>query len=202
MDNESQTLLTPSTILAECENCLMTGGYRVARDLPDVPLPKRYYLFAEDPFGIVGLVVYEMLRDLLISWPEAQSAIAELLTRTLGQTDPKRWEGYLVLITSAPAGPEHRAELDKIRYDTSRLRKLVITGDELTVVSDIKRALMRLLPLDIEQQHIEIGSMLDYLPGLLAKRGIDEEAVHVLIDAFIEQQPLVPRLHEYLEEKK
>ncbi|CAN5532417.1 hypothetical protein BH24ACT24_BH24ACT24_00520 [soil metagenome] len=111
--------------------------------------------------------------------------------------DPKSWEGYLVLLTPGSASGDEVQSLSSIRYDISRVRKLVATGDELKQISDVHRTLLPLLPLEAAPTGDGDGSVLDLLPSLLASQGIDAGAVKSIIDAFAAQQPLVESLHEY-----
>lgn len=111
--------------------------------------------------------------------------------------DPKSWEGYLVLLTPGSASGDEGQSLSSIRYDISRVRKLVATGDELKQIRDVERTLLPLLPLEAAPSGDGEGSVLDRLPSLLAGQGIDAGAVESIIDAFAAQQPLVESLHEY-----
>ena len=86
----------------------------------------------------------------------------------------------------------------QIRYNTSRVRKLLATGDELRSVADVERSLLPLLPLSgdagLSEQQEEV---MDLLPDILAKQEIAPNAVRVLLRAFIDQRPLMESLHEF-----
>ena len=83
-----------------------------------------------------------------------------------------------------------------MRYNTSRLRKLVATGDDLKLSSDVERVLRLLLPLYSEDISLRQNSALDLLPGLLAAQMIPENVTRILIDAFKKQAPLLEQLHQ------
>ena len=87
------------------------------------------------------------------------------------------------------AGSEPAAQA--IRYDTSRVRKLVATGDELSQLSDIERALLPVLPIQSEIAPEAETSALDVLPEILAQKGVSAEAAKSLIRAFSKQESLM-----------
>lgn len=189
-------LLTTTNIMAAVSQILRNGGYtRIDEDsLPSFWSSERIRLF-EDPYSIVAVVVYETWKNLSSDWMKAQAALVELISEHVPRDDAKAWDGYLVLLT--PSIAPSQADVAKIRYDTSRVRKIVSTGEELKRLSDVEISLLPLLPFGEEGQAHEEESILDILPGLLAEKGIAEEAVRVIIEAYYEQQPLVERLHNY-----
>ena len=102
----------------------------------------------EDPYSVVSLIVYEAWSELASSWTDAQAELVELMSAYMTSADPKSWEGYLVLLTPGSASGDEVQSLSSIRYDISRVRKLVATGDELKQISDVERTLLPLLPLE------------------------------------------------------
>jgi hypothetical protein len=188
--------LTPTDILAAASDVLTAGGYRRAPRDEQVQWPSQNARLFEDAYGIVGVVVYDTWQALSETWLEAQASLIETMSNFVTSSDPKAWEGYLVLFTPSVLAGEARLEAERIAYDTNRVRKLVATGEELRALSDVQRALLPLLPLD----EVQIGpeaAALGLLPEILAAKGVEREAVDIVIDAFIDQQPLVERLHEY-----
>jgi hypothetical protein len=103
--------------------------------------------------------------------------------------------GYLALLTPSPAPITARSRIAQIRYDTSRVRKLVATGDELQTLDDVEKALLPLLPLPVEAQLEAGAALLDRLPVLLAGRSVDSEATHVVVEAFLHNDSILERLH-------
>ena len=187
--------LTTTNLLAAASGLLLSGGYQQVheRSVDDRWRASNVRLF-EDRFGIVAIVVYETWRDLLSRWPDAQAALVDLISQNVSSNDAKAWEGYLVLLT---LGVGSHSEVNTIRYDTSRVRKLVATGDDLRILADVERALLPLLPLGDVPLVAEQDSALEMLPQLLQRRNIPEEAVRLIVLAFREQQPLLEQLHRY-----
>jgi len=92
--------------------------------------------------------------------------------------------------------PSEGTEIEALRYNTTRLRKIVATGDDLRTPTDVERVVRPLLPLGQEQARPSQESALDLLPKLLADQGISKETTRLLIEAFREQSPLLERLHQ------
>lgn len=193
--------LTAEALLAEAHELLERGGYRVLRDVEEMlGIPSERGFLAEDKYGIVCVAVYRTWSDLSSAWPETQTALVAAISRQFTRAEAKAWDGYLVLLTPASLGPEAREEADQIRYDTSRIRKLVATGEDLTALSDVERVLLSLMPLESAEATIEDdASLLAVLPDLLAQGGIDHTAVHTVVEAFRRREPLLEALHRQLE---
>lgn len=188
--------LTPTDILAAASSYLTEGGYRQVEDVALGELPGGNARLFEDVYGIVAVVVYDTWRDLSASWPEAQATLVELISKYVGRGEAKAWDGYLVVFTPSVLSAEARLEAETIRYDTSRVRKLVAAGDQLGTLSDVERALLPLLPLEAYVALEEHESVLERLPELLARRDLPEGAVRSVIQAFAEQLPLVEHIHD------
>lgn len=186
--------LTPTDIIAAASQVLSVAGYR------QVSEPSKHWetstsrLF-EDEYNIVGIVVFDTCGELLQAWTDLQGSLVDLISKHIGQAEAKSWDGYLVLLTSGVA-PSEEAEIEAVRYNTSRLRKIVATGEELRTVTDVERVLRPLLPLRDEPAATDNTSALDVLPRLLAEQGIAQDTTRVLVDAFRSQSPLIERLHE------
>jgi hypothetical protein len=189
--------LTSSNLLAAASDILASGGYQ----LVDPPRVERWPITSarllEDSYGVVAVVVYETWADLATGWPTAQGALVELMSAYLTSAEPKAWEGYLVLLTPSVLPHASRLEAMNIRHDVTRVRKLLATGDELSTLADLERVLLPLLPLNIESTLEEQESVLDVLPTLLARRGLAEDAMALLIDSFRRNEPLIERLHTH-----
>jgi hypothetical protein len=190
---------TTTQLLAEASRLLEEGGYRAAQGYPDwVSGSSRLY---EDEYNIVGLVVFSTCAELLKAWPDLQASLVEVMSRTIGQGEAKSWDGYLVLVTPGIA-PTEAVELESVRQNTNRLRKLVATGEILSTTFDIARVLKPLLPLKDFQSAATGASALDGLPALLAKKGIPEDTTYALVRAFESQQPLVEAMHKQREQSE
>jgi hypothetical protein len=196
----TETELTPATILAEAARILAAAGYYIDRDTESkLSLPPERALLAEDKYGIVAVVVYDTWTDLAVSWAPAQAAIVGAVSDAYTRLDRKAWDGYLVLLTPAfPSAGDTTPQ--QIRYDISRIRKLVATGDDLRSISDISRTLAPLLPLALDTADIdESQSLLDELPSRLAEAGIPPDVAEIAVAAFRDQRPIVEELHRHLE---
>lgn len=144
---------------------------------------------------MVGVAVFTTCAELLRSWTDLQGSLVDVLSQRVGLAENKAWDGYLVLLTIGMA-PSGDSDIEAVRYDTTRLRKLVATGEDLGVEDAVERLLSPLLPLRLEQSSIKQGSVLDLLPDLLAERDITRSTTGVLVKAFVDQKPLMEALHQ------
>jgi hypothetical protein len=192
MSNTS-TGFTSTELIASAAQALIGGGYRQITDLFkewDTPTSRLF----EDPYTVVGVVVFNTCGELLRAWPDLQGSLVDVISRHVGKAEAKSWDGYLVLLTAGLA-PSEAAEIEAVRYNTTRLRKLVATGDDFQGATDLQRVLSPLLPLIQDGAKLSQESALDLLPGLLAQQGIPMETTQLLLDAFREQAPMLERLH-------
>jgi hypothetical protein len=185
--------LTSSQLLAGASETLLAGGYSAAPE-PSSWTSGSTRVF-EDAYGIVAVAVYETWADLALLWPDAQAQLVELISEYLARPEAKAWEGYVVLLTSAVPPLEARSTITDIRYDTGRVRKLVATGDELQTLDDVKRALLPVLPLEVEAPADTGSGLLDRLPELLAAQGVDQDLTRIVVNAFSENETLLEKLH-------
>ncbi len=188
--------LSATQIMAAASSILVRGGYRQAQaGLGDEWTDESARLF-EDPYSVVAVLVFPTWAELKDRWTQAQASLVGVITQSISSADPKVWEGYLVLLTPSTAGPD-RATLDSVRRDTSRVRKLVATGEELRHLLDVEQLLGPLLPLDVNHaQKMVPEDPLNYLPSLPALGNVPREAIKVIVDAFRYQQPMLDRLHQ------
>ena len=196
---ESPISFTSTDLIAAASRTLINAGYKQIKGRGedwDTPTTRLF----EDVYAVVGIVVFETCTELLETWPDLQASLVDVISRHIGKEESKSWDGYLVLLSPGIA-PSERFAIDDIRYNTTRLRKLVATADDLKNSTDVERILRPLLPLPQEPANLGQESSLDLLPRLLASLDIPEEATQVLIDAFREQSPLLERLHQQWDEK-
>lgn len=187
------TMMTPTDLIAASTSVLEAGGYQPIREgFPEWNTTSTR-LF-EDKYNVVGIAVFTTTAELLQSWADLQGALVDVISRNVGQTENKSWDGYLVLLTTAVA-PASDASIEDIRSDTTRLRKLVATGEDLVAPGDVERLLRSLLPLRDPQGSIGQRTALDLLPELLEEQGINKSTTKVLVKSFIEQEPLMEALH-------
>jgi hypothetical protein len=190
--------LTPVALLAEAADVLSVASYRVERDAERFLniSPERAFI-AEDKYGVVVVVVYDTWHDLARGWPSAQARAVDLLSDRFTRLDRKAWDGYLVLLTPALVA-EADATVHEIRYDTSRVRKIVGTGEDIRSLSDVERTLLPLLPLVQDAVEVDEGaSPLQELPERL-EQSVPRDLVEAAVHAFSEHRPIVEELHRHL----
>lgn len=192
--NGPSAVPTPTGLLSAAVGVLTDSGYRLVTGKSSDWETASSRLF-EDAYSVVGVAVFATCRELLRRWPELQESLVDVISRHVMATEGKAWDGYLALLTPAVA-PSERAAIEAIRYDTARLRKLVATGDDLTVETDVERILRPLLPMTAGDGEVGDDAALLLLPTLLADHGIDESVSRSLIEAFTRHTPLMEALHE------
>lgn len=188
--------LTPTDLMAAASNYLGEAEYAQVGPQRLDGLDTHGGRFFEDGYSIVMLLVYDTWVELQRGWGEAQASLIDLISANLSRAESKSWDGYLVLLTPDPCPVSQRGEIDAIRYDTFRVRKLVAAGDELGSLLEVEEALLPLLPMKGHFAAAEQSSVLDLLPGILASHGIPGEASERLLGAFRDQESLVEALHE------
>ena len=191
---DSPTSFTPTDLIARASQVLSDGGYQSIRQRFSEWDTSTSRLF-EDEYNVVGIVVFDTCSELLRAWPDLQGSLVDVISRHVGQGESKSWDGYLVLLTPSLA-PSEGTEIEAIRYNTTRLRKIVATGEDFRSPTDVEHVLRALLPLGQEQASLKQESALDILPKLLADQGISQETTRLLVEAFREQSPLLERLHQ------
>lgn len=174
------TELTNVEVLGAVTEVLLGSGFEVGPEL-HLSAGSQVRCF-EDPVSIVGIVQYQSWSELRDGWIEAQSVLVDLLSQRLDRSDPKSWEGYLVLLTlDQPTDP---VQADDIRRDTTRLRKVVATGADMSQVSHVEDALLPVIPLLDGTLRSGSGSILDRLPELLQAKHIDPNLTRQVVQAF------------------
>jgi hypothetical protein len=185
--------LTPIQLLAAVSSVLTSNGY------VEVAVPESKTSSArifEDAFGIVAVNVYETWGELSSKWHIAQGEFVDLISDHLRRGEPKAWEGYLVLLTPTLVGEGETLEITKVRNDTTRVRKLVASGNDLTTLDDVQTALLPLLPLPINESiSADESNLLVLLPELLQASGIQPRLTEAALNAFASNDSIVERLH-------
>ena len=92
----------------------------------------------EDEYNVVGIGIFDTCGELLQAWPDLQGSLVDVISSQVGHEEGKSWDGYLVLLTPSVA-PSDNAGLEAVRHNTTRLRKLVATGDDLQSPTDVER---------------------------------------------------------------
>lgn len=185
--------MTSSAIMAAATDVLSKNGYVQARIEPSQWDAETARLF-EDAYNVVGVVVFETVGELLRSWADMQGALVSVMSSRVGIHESKAWDGYLVLLTPSQSESD-ASEVEAIRYDTTRVRKLVGTGKDIGGPADVHRILSGLLPLPTAAIVADEGSALDALPELLNGRDIPVSATRTIVSAFREHQAMLVSLH-------
>jgi hypothetical protein len=188
--------LTATELLAAATDVLGKAGYKQVATRSSSGWPDRTSRLFEDSYGIVAVLVYETWSELAETWADAQAALVQTMSTYIRANEPKAWDGYLVLLTGGVSGDLVNSRADDIRRNTTRVRKLVGTGDEMRSLSDVEIVLLPLLPLDLGKTIANQAPILDLLPGILSRHGIPQDTSEVLIKAFRDQQPIMERLHQ------
>lgn len=111
----------------------------------------------EDEYSVIAVWAFESVEELVGGWGAAQDHVVDFLGANVVATDPKSWDGYLILVAMDGVPEELVAELSAIRSDTRRVRKLVLTADDLPsrvfdpleLAPQVRRTLAPILDLDL-----------------------------------------------------
>jgi len=184
---------TTTELIAAASELLARGGYQAVQERFPEWNTSSSRLF-EDDYSVVGITVFQTCMELFDSWPNRQGSLVDVISQRVGAAEKKAWDGYLVLLT--PGFSADNLKIEEIRYNTTRLRKLVGTAEDLSTASDVARLLRPLLPLQTEKGSFASRSALDLLPGILARHGISQSTTTELVKAFIDRDSLMERLHK------
>lgn len=190
--------ITPTEVYGAASSLLTSNGFSVA---PEITISSGETLRVfEDELSVVGVIQFDTWQALERLWMDAQVALVELISDRLERTDPKAWEGYLLLFTlDRPPGA---LAVDSIRRDTTRLRKVVTTGTELESISQVERALLPVLPLLPEGSGSGQEDVLARLPALLlAGDGPAPELTESVIAAFEDNGLLMEAVWDWRREQ-
>lgn len=112
----------------------------------------------EDEYSVIAVWTFASVEDLVAGWGAAQDHVVDFLGANVIATDPKSWDGYLILVAMDGVPEALVAELSNIRSDTRRVRKLVLTADDLPsrvfdpleLAPHVRRTLAPILDLDLD----------------------------------------------------
>lgn len=179
-------------LIAASRELLYKNGFRIASDLRFDSLPTNRALVAEDDYSVIAIVAYETFSELQSEWPGAQADLVNLLAQRLARSSPKAWDGYLVLMCVGSS--TNRNEITEIERDTTRVRKIVATGEMLHTTTDVARVLDPFLPLIISKPDPELPDVLATIPELLRK-DVPVAVTEAVIDAFRNLEPPLEKIH-------
>lgn len=188
--------LTQTGLFAAATEFLLEADYRPVPENVVAEYGLESGRVFEDPYGVVAVIVYGTWEQLWGSWPDHQEALVSLMSAYVPSAEAKAWEGYLVLLTLGGVSEEAELGANEIRYDMSRVRKLVGIGDELRSLSDLERVLRPLLPIRPRALPSGSESALDLLPDLVSSAELSADVVRTAITAFVESRPIVEAIHD------
>ncbi len=172
--------LNQSQTVGEATRLLQDAGFQQAEPV-DLEPTGELRVF-EDARSVVGVVFFRSWTELASDWPSAQAALVDRISSQFRRSDAKSWDGYLVLLTS---DEEPTAEaVAEVRRDTSRLRKLVGTGSDLTSIESIAGVLLPVLPLELEGAESMQSSLLERIPAMVEAYGVEPELAAAAIASF------------------
>lgn len=184
--------LTTSQLESAIAEVLTEAGY-VEVESSALGLLDRLF---EDEYGIVAVAVFSELALLVSQWPDAQGEFVDLLSAAFDRSEPKAWEGYLVLATLDDPTADISGAVAAIRRDIRRVRKLVITGSEIPSLSSLAMALLPVRPLDTREEEIPPGNLLEVLPATLEESiGVERRITASVVGAYLENEPLMEAIH-------
>ena len=193
------TQFTVTALVAAASEILDGAGFKAVNPSVTGPWRATEARVYEDAYSIVCIAIYETWSDLWSLWADDQATLVSLISRHFSRVDAKAWDGYLVLFTPSvvPASARHNAV--GIQRNTVHVRKLFGSGDELQTVDAVRRTLLPLLPLEGDQA-LQPRNVLDNLPPVLARHGVDEDASRVAISAFRQQRSIIADIHSVITE--
>lgn len=193
MPSDDPPPLSPAVMIAAAREILSDNGFRIAGELGLTALQSERSLIAEDDYVVLAIVAYDTWSELESAWPDAQAELVGLLAKRLARSAPKAWDGYLVLLCSAPTSD--KAAVSAIERDTTRVRKIVATGEALGATGDLLNVLDRFLPLREPPRGAGAADVLATLPDLL-KPEVPVSATQAVVAAFRTMEPPLERLHD------
>ena len=108
----AQGSLTTTEILAAASKVLQDGGYNRVDESRFPEWTSANARLFEDPYSIVEIIVYNTWSELHSSWTGAQAILVDVMSKHLRSTEPKAWEGYLVLFTPGVMSRDARVDAD------------------------------------------------------------------------------------------
>ena len=176
--------LNQTQVLGEAKRLLDAAGFSDIGAINVTPILELQIF--EDDRSIVGLIYHNTWSELEANWLTAQSAMVERMSERIRRSDPKSWDGYLVLFTTDD--PTSTERLSKIKNNTNRLRKLVATRSELTALAAVKGTLLPVLPFDVANVDVSSARLTDRIPDMLEAQGIDRSLATAALQSFQQNQ--------------
>lgn len=200
----TQTVVNNDLLLSELARLFAESDIRQIDRARYQSWPSHAVAF-EDEYAVISVWAFDSVDSLVNGWGAAQDYVVRLLGKNVENTDPKSWDGYLVLIAVDGVPEGLAAELSNIRSDTRRVRKLVITADDLPsrisdpleVTPHVRRALAPILDLDVNSG-LGRSDPLDSLPTRLSGSLGAAEHLAAVVAAYEAGGSLLDELHNEL----
>lgn len=157
----------------------------------------------EDVYSFIGVAWFSSVQEMAARWASVQEELWRVAALAPGRLGVKAWDGYLVLITPEAIPTSLASEISSIRSDTRRLRKIVLTGDDIdegspvSVAASVRRALTPILPIMIGPTATILDPVAT-LPARLAPTGIGLPILEEVVAAYRRGEPMVQALHRAL----
>lgn len=166
-----QRLLGPASVLLQSHN-FVTRSFAIGGEVT--------VLLAEDPYFALAVAEFSSARDIATVEEAGAAALAEQISPDAGA---KRWDAYLILLSSAPADNLDMPEsVTNIIYNTSFFRRIVKWNVSPTSAS-LDRALRAFVPLT-PAPNVALAVPADRLVERLPSFGISSQDAEAAIARF------------------
>jgi hypothetical protein len=170
-------------LLAVARRVLTRHDFRVNERTLDGP-DAATWLLAESQYFLLALAAGESFDDLLV----LEGFLAAALTTVFedGKLGPKRWDSYVVLLSSSGADQRGAPDVVRLQYNTRSLRRLVSLG--IPAREDaVAEGLATFLPLP-EPLPGGLRSAFDELVAQLVINGIPEDRATTAVNSYRPQR--------------
>ncbi len=172
---------TDIELLKLARQVLADSGYRVQDSMCD----DIYYVIAEDTDNVVAVTAMLEGGDLIAVEPVLGRALIERLSDT--RVGAKRWDGYVILLTSATPTSETSQGLFDLAYNLINVRRLIRVRVKPTI-ADVARSLRPVLPLTVAVSEAVLTDPLASLAERL-RESLGTAAVSSAMTAFRASDP-------------
>jgi hypothetical protein len=138
------------------------------------------WLLAESEYFLLALAAGASFDDLLVLEGFLAAALATVFED--GELGPKRWDSYVVLLSSSGADQRGAPDVVRLQYNTRSLRRLVSLGIPARE-EPVAGALATFLPLP-ETQPDGLRSAFEELVAQLVINGISEDQAATIVSSY------------------
>jgi hypothetical protein len=166
-------------LLAIARRVLIQHDFRVSERILD-GADAATWLLAESEYFLLALAAGESFDDLLVLEGFLAASLATVFED--GKLGPKRWDSYVVLLSSSGADQRGTPDVVRLQYNTRSLRRLVSLG--IPAHEDtVAEALATFLPLP-ESLPGGLRSAFDELVAQLVINGIAEDQAATVVSSY------------------